>query len=120
MLAADIRSTLETLISDLGRGTVSRALQTLVRDLPTQLAELRMKATAGDPVEFKRLAHNLKGRCGMLGLESFRKTVYLLEQSSQDSTPNRRLALLDELDASAKELVPDLSIFLKELTAHAD
>lgn len=120
MLADEIRSALETLLGDLGRSTVTRALQTLIRDLPLQLAELRAKATAGEPDEFKRLAHNLKGRCGMLGLRAFRETVYLLEQSSRDATPARRLALLDELDAAAAALLPDLSNFLKELATRAD
>jgi HPt (histidine-containing phosphotransfer) domain-containing protein len=120
MLHPEDRSALETLVGDLGRSTVTRALQMLIRDLPAQLAELRTQATANEPATFKRLAHNLKGRCGMLGLKVLRESVYRLEQASFEPTPARRLALLHELDVLAEELIPNLSNFLKELATLAD
>ncbi len=120
MLPDDIRAGLESLAEELGNSTVARALSTLIRDLAPQLAELRAQASAKNQAEFKRLAHNLKGRCGLLRLMPLREAAYALELASQDSGPQRRLELLASLEQRAKEWAPGLQQIQAEFASRPD
>lgn len=120
MLPDDIRNSLESLAEELGAATVARGLLTLTRDLPLQVVEMRSRAGLKDQGEFKRLAHNLKGRCGMLRLQTLRETAYALELASQDPTPARRLELLAELEQKAQALAPGLQRLQTELSTRAE
>lgn len=120
MLPDDVRSSLESLAEELGATTVARGLLTLTRDLPLQAKELRSRAGLKDQTEFKRLAHNLKGRCGMLRLQTLRETAYALELASQDPTATRRLELLLELEQKAQALTPGLQRLQADLSARVE
>lgn len=120
MLPDEIRTGLETLAEELGTSTVARALLTLTRDLPAQVAEMRGQARAKSQVEFKRMAHNLKGRCGLLRLQGLRETAYALELASQEPTEQRRLQLLAELEAQASALIPGLLQLQAELAGRPE
>lgn len=117
MLPPEIHAGLEGLVDELGQTTVNRALQMFLRDFPVQIQELRRAADGKDHAEFKRMAHNLKGRCGMMVLKPLRERAYAVELSHQGPTAGRRQELIAELEAHFQTLAADLAAYQSELAA---
>jgi HPt (histidine-containing phosphotransfer) domain-containing protein len=114
-LPSEIHAGLESLVEELGNTTVNRALQMFLRDFPVQIQELRRAADGNDHAEFKRMAHNLKGRCGMLALKTLRERTYAVELSHQGPTAGQRQALISALEAHYQELSTGLAAYQTEL-----
>lgn len=114
-LPPEIQAGLENLVEELGKTTVNRALQMFLRDFPVQIQELRRVADGKDQAEFKRMAHNLKGRCGMLGLKPLRERAYAVELSHQGPTAGQRQKLITELETQFQALFAGLAAYQNEL-----
>lgn len=119
-LPPDISAGLDTLVEELGKMTVNRALQMFLRDFPVQIQELRRVADGKQHEEFKRMAHNLKGRCGMLGLKPLRERAYAVELSHQGPTAGKRQALITELEAHFQTLSSGLADYQNKLATRPD
>lgn len=119
-LPPEIATGLDNLVEELGKTTVNRALQMFLRDFSVQIQELRRAADGTDHAEFKRMAHNLKGRCGMLGLKPLRERAYAVELSHQGPTAGQRQALIAELDAHFQQLSAGLTAYQNGLAARPD
>jgi HPt (histidine-containing phosphotransfer) domain-containing protein len=117
-LPPEIQAGLENLVEELGKTTVNRALQMFLRDFPVQIQELRRVADGKDQAEFKRMAHNLKGRCGMLGLKPLRERAYAVELSHQGPTAGQRQKLITELETQFQALFAGLAAYQNELATH--
>lgn len=117
MAAPNLPPELDQMVADLGPSTVRRALGILLSSTPAEMAELRQHAQARARRDLHRLAHNLKGRYGMFGLQALRETALQLELAADSQTTEQQLKLIAVLESRLQELEPALREFVSKLEA---
>ncbi|HEX4322576.1 MAG TPA: response regulator [Acidobacteriaceae bacterium] len=74
-------------------------------DLETRLITLESAMDAGNAAEIKRIAHTIKGGCGIVGLIGAREPAALLESSNRPETGRKELLQLHFTLNKLKEIL---------------
>ncbi len=97
--AADVRSLIDSAVFDrfkamMPRKAVEEIYSAVAADLAGRLPALEAAMRGGDAAEVQRIAHAIKGGCGMVGLTSAQQSASRLETSNLPGTWSKELVQL--------------------------